>query len=194
MVEPKVWPEPPKALVGIDVGLKHFCVDSDPSSEPVPNPRYYRQAQAKLRKQQRKVARRKKGSQRRRKAVKVLAKTHRRIQAMRRDFLHKLANHYIKSYAEIHIEALQVANMVKNPHLSKSIADAAWSSFFVILSAKAEEAGRRVKKIDPKGSSQICSGCRERVPKTLAVRVHACKACGLVLCRDKNAALNLEAG
>lgn len=69
-VNPKAWPEPVQPLVGIDVGLRHFCVDSDPESQPVPNPRYYRQAQAKLRRQQRKVARRKKGSVRRRKAVK----------------------------------------------------------------------------------------------------------------------------
>lgn len=193
-VEPKAWPEPKKPLVGIDVGLSHFCVDSDPESQPVPNPRFYQQEQAKLRRQQRRVARRKKGSNRRRKAVQTVARTHRRTANMRRDFLHKTANHYISTYQEIHVEDLKVQNMIKNQHLSKSIADAGWGAFFELLSAKAEEAGRTVKKVDPKGTSQNCSGCGERVPKTLAVRIHVCATCGLVLDRDKNAALNIQAG
>ncbi|MGV3523032.1 MAG: RNA-guided endonuclease InsQ/TnpB family protein [Candidatus Sericytochromatia bacterium] len=193
-VEAKVWPEPAKPLVGIDVGLKHFCVDSDPDSQPVANPRYYRQAQAKLRRQQRKMSRRKKGSAKRRQAVKAVARTHRRIADMRRDFLHKTANHYITSYQEIHIEDLKVSNMLKNRHLSKSISDAGWATFFELLCAKAEEAGRAVVKVAPHGTSQNCSGCGERVPKKLAVRVHRCHVCGLVLDRDVNAARNIQAG
>lgn len=193
-VEAKSWPEPVKEKVGVDVGLKHFCIDSDPDSQAIENPRYYQKAQAKLRKQQRKVSRCKKGSKRRQKAVKSLAKTHRNVVNMRRDFLHKTANHYLLSYREIHVEALKVSNMVKNRHLSKSISDASWATFFEILSAKAEEAGRTVVKVKPHGTSQNCSGCGERVPKTLAVRVHHCTACGLVLDRDKNAALNILAG
>lgn len=78
IVEAKVWPEPIQESVGIDVGLKHFCVDSDSESEPIAHPRYYQKQQAKLRKQQRKVSRRKKGSKRRKQAVKALAKTHRK--------------------------------------------------------------------------------------------------------------------
>lgn len=193
-VKAKVWPEAIKETVGIDVGLKHFCVDSDPDSQPVENPRYYQKSQAKVRKQQRKVARRKKGSKRRQKAVKTLAKTHRKIVNTRRDFLHKVANEYIRLYRDIHIEALKICNLVKNKHLSKSISDAAWATFFEILLAKAEEAGRTVVKVKPHGTSQNCSGCGERVPKTLAVRIHHCTACGLVLDRDKNAALNILAG
>ncbi|MGV3527059.1 MAG: RNA-guided endonuclease InsQ/TnpB family protein [Candidatus Sericytochromatia bacterium] len=210
-VEAKPWPDPAKPLVGIDVGLKHFCVDSDPDSQPVANPRYYRQAQVKLRRQQRKVARRKKGSAKCRQAVKALARTHRRIADMRRDFLHKTANHYIKNYQEIRVEDLKVSNMVKNrqrcsPHpygdqsrlrlkgLSKSIADAGWATFFELLCAKAEEAGRTVVKVAPHGTSQNCSVCGERVPKKLAVRVHRCHVCGLVLDRDVNAARNIQAG
>lgn len=154
----------------------------------------YQKSQAKVRKQQRKVARRKKGSKRRQKAVKTLAKTHRKIVNTRRDFLHKVANEYIRLYRDIHIEALKICNLVKNKHLSKSISDAAWATFFEILLAKAEEAGRTVVKVKPHGTSQNCSGCGERVPKTLAVRIHHCTACGLVLDRDKNAALNILAG
>jgi len=86
---------------------------------------------------------------------------------------------------------LQVRNMLKNKHLSKSIADASWSKFFDMLTYKAEEAGREVVKVRPHGTSQLCSFCGAKVPKTLAVRVHRCSVCGLVMDRDHNAALNI---
>jgi putative transposase len=188
------YPEPFKGKVGIDVGLKHFCVDSDPDSQAIANPRYYRKLKAKLRRQQRVVSRRKKGSNRRRKAVKHLAKTHRQIANMRLDFLHKVANHYVLNYSEIHVEALKIRNMVKNRHLSMSIQDASWGLFFELLEYKAAEAGRQLVKVNPRGTSQKCSGCGEIVPKTLAVRIHSCKACGLDIDRDENAARNIKAG
>jgi len=194
VVDAREYPEPTKGTVGIDVGLKHFCVDSDPDSEPIANPRYYRKLKAKLRRQQRVVSRRKKGSNRRRKAVKRLAKTHRQIANMRLDFLHKVANHYVLNYSEIHVEALKIKNMVKNRHLSMSIQDASWGLFFELLEYKAEEAGRQLVKVNPRGTSQKCSGCGEIVPKTLAVRIHSCKACGLDIDRDENAARNIKAG
>ena len=81
--------------------------------------------------------------------------------------------------------------MVKNRHLSKSISDASWSTFIELLIYKAEEAGRQVILVDPKGSSQECSGCGETVHKTLAVRVHDCPHCGLKIDRDINAARNI---
>lgn len=143
VVDAREYPEPTNGVVGIDVGLKHFCVDSDPDSEPIANPRYYRKLKAKLRRQQQVVSRRKKGSNRRRKAVKRLAKTHRQITNMRLDFLHKVANHYVLNYSEIHVEALKIKNMVKNRHLSMSIQDASWGLFFELLEYKAEEALRR---------------------------------------------------
>jgi len=143
VVDAREYLEPTNGVVGIDVGLKHFCVDSDPDSEPIANPRYYRKLKAKLRRQQRVVSRRKKSSNRRRKAVKRLAKTHRQITNMRLDFLHKVANHYVLNYSEIHVEALKIKNMVKNRHLSMSIQDASWGLFFELLEYKAEEALRR---------------------------------------------------
>jgi putative transposase len=194
IVEAKKYPEPFKGKVGIDVGLKHFCVDSDPDSQAIANPRYYRKLKAKLRRQQRVVSRRKKGSNRRRKAVKHLAKTHRQIANMRLDFLHKVANHYVLNYSEIHVEALKIRNMVKNRHLSMSIQDASWGLFFELLEYKAAEAGRQLVKVNPRGTSQKCSGCGEIVPKNLAVRIHSCKACGLDIDRDENAARNIKAG
>ena len=81
--------------------------------------------------------------------------------------------------------------MVKNTHLTKSIKDAAWRTFFNLLSYKAEEAGKSVVKVNPKNTSQMCSKCGRLVKKALSVRVHKCPHCGLVLDRDLNAAKNI---
>ena len=83
--------------------------------------------------------------------------------------------------------------MVKNSKLSKSISDSGWNTFFSLLSYKAEEAGRKLIKVDPKNTSQNCSGCGEKVPKALAVKVHKCPHCNLSLDRDINAAYNIAA-
>lgn len=194
VVDARAYPEPTQGVVGIAVGLKHFCMDSDPDSQPIANPRYYSKLKAKLHRQQRVVSRRKKGSNRRKKAVKRLAKTHRQIANMRADFLHKIANHYVLNYSEIHAEALKIKNMVKKWHLSMSIQEASWGLFFELLEYKAEEAGRQLVKINPRGSRQKCSGCGEIVPKTLAVKIHSCKTYGLDIDRDENAARNRKAG
>lgn len=186
---PEKASKPTEEEVGADVGLESFLTDSN--GNKIENPRYYRKLQKKLRRKQRKVSRRKKGSKRRGKAVKVLAKTHRQVVNMRLDFLHKVANQYIEKYKVIVLENLTVKNMVKNRHLSKSISDASWSTFVNLLLYKAEEAGRTVILVDPKGTSQECSGCGEIVHKTLAVRIHDCPHCGLQIDRDVNAARNI---
>lgn len=185
------YPYPDSEVVGIDVGLNHFCTDTD--GLHVANPKYYRKAQDELRRKQRKVARRQKGSQRRKKAVKELARAHHRVKNLRLDFLHKTANHYIERYQTICVEKLKIKNMIKNKHLSKSIADAGWSTFFKLLSYKAAEAGREVIQVNPKNTSQNCSGCGQKVKKGLSVRVHKCPHCKLELDRDVNAARNIAA-
>ena len=190
-VPERSFPEPRAELVGIDVGIAHFSTDTE--GLHVANPKYYRKAQEELRRKQRKVSRRKKGSNRRKKAVNELAKAHRKVANMRLDFLHKTANYYITNFQMICIEALKVKNMVKNRHLSKSIADAGWSTFFELLSYKAAGAGRELVKVNPKNTSQNCSGCGKKVPKSLATRVHNCPYCGLSLDRDVNAARNIAA-
>ena len=91
------------------------------------------------------------------------------------------------------IEALKVKNMVRNSCLSKSIADAGWSTFFDLLLYKAAEAGRELVKVNPKNTSQNCSDCGKKVPKSLATRVHNCPYCNLSLDRDVNAARNIAA-
>jgi len=125
----------------------------------------------------------------------LVAAAHEKVKDQRNDFLHKTANYYIANYGLIAIEDLKIQNMVQNRHLSKAISDASWGRFFEFLSYKAEYAGRIVVKVNPHNTTQNCSGCGEKVPKALSVRVHACPHCGLVLDRDENAAINIrEAG
>ena len=174
---------------GIDVGLKVFLVAAD--GQIVENPRHYRKAERQLAKAQRRVSRRKKGSHRRRKAVALLKRKHQQVQRQRRDFQHKTALALVSQYDTLYLEDLQVANMVRNRQLAKSISDASWAQFRTILSFKAACAGRRVVAIAPAYTSQDCSGCGERVLKTLSVRTHVCPCCGLVLDRDENAAVNI---
>jgi putative transposase len=175
---------------GIDVGLKVFLITAN--GEIVENPRHYRRAERHLAKCQRRVSRRIKGSHRRRKAVAVLAKAHQTVQRQRTDFHHKTALALLRANDTIYLEDLRVANMARNPHLAKSIHDAGWARFRAILEAKAACAGRRVVAVPPAYTSQECSRCGERVPKTLSIRTHICPSCGLVLDRDHNAALNIQ--
>ena len=154
-------------------------------------PSYYRKAEAYLRRCQRRVARRKKGSHRRRKAVALLAKAHQHIARQRRDFHHQHAHKLVQAYDVIYYEDLRVANMVQNHHLAKSISDAGWAAFLTILAFKAASAGKRVVAVNPAFTSQACSGCGVVVAKGLSVRWHACPECGTSLHRDHNAALNI---
>jgi putative transposase len=156
------------------------------------NPRYYRQAERQLKTAQRRVSRRKKGSKRRRKAVRLLAKAHLKVKRQRADFQHKVALKLVQQYDTIYHEDLQVANMLKNHHLAKSIADAGWSAFMSILSHKAACAGRKVIAVNPAYTSQICSDCGVVVSKGLSVRWHSCLECGTSLHRDHIAAKNIE--
>ncbi|HEX6817156.1 MAG TPA: transposase [Ktedonobacterales bacterium] len=181
---------------GIDVGLKVFLIAAD--GETVENPRHYRRAERRLAKAQRRVSRRKKGSHRRRKAIALLKRKHQHVQRQRRDFHHKTALTLLRQFDVIYLEDLQVRNMVRNSHLAKSISDASWGQFRTILEAKAAWAGRRVIAVPAQYTSQDCSGvlpdgsrCMQRVAKSLSVRTHVCPACGLVLDRDENAAVNI---
>jgi putative transposase len=174
---------------GIDVGLKVFLITAE--GDVVENPRHYRKAEKQLAKAQKRVSRRKKGSKRRRKAVKLLAKQHQYVRRQRTDFHHKAVLILLRAFDVIYLEDLWVRNMVRNHHLAKSISDAGWAQFRTILEAKAAWAGRQVIAVPPAYTSQDCSGCGERVQKSLSVRTHVCPSCGLVMDRDANAALNI---
>lgn len=175
--------------VGIDVGINSLITTSD--GEKVENPRWYREEQKKLRVLQRRVSRRKKGGSNRRKAVKALRRQHERIKNRRKDFLNKLAHRLVAQYDRIALEDLQIRNMVKNHHLSKSILDAGWNYLAQRLACKAAEAGKLVYLVDPAYTSKTCSACGSIFENlTLADRWVDC-ACGLSLDRDHNAALNI---
>src|SRR5262249_20729367 len=189
--EVPVHPLPPTGQeTGIDLGLESFATPADGTM--IHNPRCYRQAERYVAKCQRRVSRRKKGSARRRKAVCWLAKAHQHVRRQRQDFHHKTALAMVRQYDVIYHEELQVRNMVKNPHLAKSISDAGWGGFLAILSFKAANAGRSVIAVDPAFTSQACSGCGVLVQKGLSVRWHRCPDCGTSLHRDHNAAKNIQ--
>lgn len=175
--------------IGIDVGLTSFLTDSN--GNKINNPKYFRQEEKNLRKKQRKLSRRKKTSTCRKKAKVLVAKNHQKVMNQRLDFLHKTANQYINQFDLIAIEKLQIKNMVKNKHLSKSISDAGWNTFGYFLTYKAESANRKIVKVNPNGTSQECSGCGSIVKKSLSVRMHICPSCSLVMDRDQNAAKNI---
>jgi IS605 OrfB family transposase len=97
----------------------------------------------------------------------------------------------LDQYDTISLEDVQVRTMVRNHHLAKRSSAAAWAAFRTMLTSKAACAGKRVMAVPPAYTSQDCSGCGERVAKSLAVRTHVCPICGLVLDRDEHAALNI---
>jgi len=190
VVIPKPDPLPKTGKqVGIDVGIESFATTSDGAQ--IENPRWYRRAEWKLKQAQRKVSKRKKGSKRRAKAVRQLQRAHVKIGNQRRDFHHKLANKLIAESDVIAFEKLNVKGMVQNPYLAKSISDAGWGQFLRILCVKAVEAGRTAIAVKPQLTSQLCSGCGQRVDKGLSQRWHGCPHCGLWLHRDHNAAHNI---
>ena len=181
---------PVETTIGIDVGLASFLTTSD--GDKVANPRHFRRSEKALGKAQRILSRRKKGSVRYEKQREYVAKIHEHISNQRRDFQGKTAHWLFCQCEEVAVEDLKIKNMVKNKHLSKSISDAGWGDFRLRLQSKAANAGLTLTRVDPKHTSQKCSGCDSVVPKSLSDRVHGCPHCGLVLDRDYNAAINIQ--
>jgi putative transposase len=175
---------------GIDLGLEAFATLSDGTR--IFSPGWYRQAERALKMAHRRVSRRKKGSNRRRKAVTLLARAHLKVKRQRADFHHKVALQLVQQNDAIYHEDMQTANMVRNHHLAKSISDAGWSAFLSVLAFKAVYAGKQVAAVPPAYTSQQCSGCGILVTKGLSVRWHSCPDCGTSLHRDHNAAKNIE--
>jgi len=176
-------------MVGIDLGLKVFAYCSD--GVILPNPRIARKAERAQRTAQRALARCKRGSNRRHKVKERLRRLHRKIADTRKTWLHQQSAALVNRSDLIVAEDLNVKNMIRHPILAHSIADASWSTFLAMLAYKAERAGAHLIRVDPRNTSQRCSGCRELVPKSLAVRTHACPHCGLVIDRDWNASINI---
>ena len=179
--------------VGIDLGLTHFAILS--TGEKVAAPNTFRKNEAKLAKLQRQMAKKTKGSNRRKKAKLRVAKLHAKIADSRRDFLHKLSTRLINENQVIAVESLSVSNMQKNRCLSKAISDAGWSEFVRQLKYKALWYGRELIGIDRwYPSSKRCSDCGYTMSKMpLNVRQWTCPECGSIHDRDINAARNVLA-
>lgn len=178
------------SIVGIDVGINSFVTTSE--GEILGDSKILRRTKAELRRRQRSLSRCRKGSCRRRSRKKSVAKLHARVRNARRDMHHKVARSLVYRNSVIAVENLNIKGMLRNHRLAGSIADAGWAQFLQILTGKAESAGRRVIKVNPRGTSQECSRCNQVVKKSLGVRIHRCD-CGLVLDRDVNAARNILA-
>jgi putative transposase len=193
--------------VGIDLGITHFAALS--TGEFIDNPRHYRRAEKKLNILQQALSRKKRGSHRRVKAVKAVARAHRKVRNQRADFLHKQSHALVNRFQIIVFEDLRTANLIKRPKpkqdeegkylpngavakagLNKSISDAGWSQFVGYCTYKAVWARRTVLQINPKYTSQVCSGCGVVRKKELGERWHSCE-CGCELDRDTNAAVNI---
>jgi len=189
--EPQPLPETMEAI-GLDVGLTSFVVDSE--GNEIENPRCAEQSADKLAKLQKKLAKAVKGSNNRKSIKDKIAKLHKRINCQRDDFLHKLSRMYVNNFDIICIEDLDVKGLKEKGHnngIHRSIHDASWSKFAFMLSYKAQSAGRKLIKVDPRNTTQKCSSCGSIVKKELSNRMHECPYCGFSCNRDYNASMNI---
>jgi putative transposase len=194
-------------LVGVDLGVLRLATLS--TGDTIENPRHYRRAEHKLSRKQQALKHKKPRSKRRKKAARHVGKVHRKVANQRKDFLHKQSRALVDTYDTVVFEDLSPSNLSRRPKpkqdedgnylpngaaakggLNKSIHDAGWGQFQQYCIYKAEEAGRYVLLVDPKYTSQVCSGCGAIRKKELSERWHSCE-CGTELDRDHNAAINI---
>lgn len=189
-VEPEIQPAPSPSI-GIDLGLKTFASCSN--GEKIDSPDYnylYR----KLKRFQRRLAKREKGSKRRERMRHKVAKLNARIRDKRKDFLHKLSTKVVSENQVTVLEDLNVGGMLKNRKLSRAISQAGWYEFRTMCESKADKYGREFRVISRwEPTSQVCSECGYRWGKLdLSVRTIVCVNCGTEHERDDNASVNIE--
>ncbi len=192
----KPTPEPVKTLnadriVALDLGLKDFAIAS--TGEVLSNPRHLMQAEANLKRKQKQLSRKKKGSRNWQKARIKLANAHERLRNVRADTLHKWSRQLADENQAVIVETLRVRNMMRNHCLAKSIGDAGWSMFVTMLEYKLKRQGKTLVRINTwYPSSKTCSNCGYRMKEMpLNVRAWTCPSCGHAHDRDYNASLNL---
>jgi putative transposase len=176
---------PVKTVVGIDMGLEAFATLS--TGERVENPRFFRQSADVLARRERALARKRRGSNSRREAKRLVARTYEYIRNQRLDFARKFACSLFARFDLVVHEDLAISRMGHGSR-AKSIYDAAWGQFLNALACKAESAGKYAIAVDPRGTSQTCPACGTVVPKALEERQHSCSSCGFVAHRDHAAA------
>ena len=179
-------------ILGIDLGISSIIVTSD--GDKVDNPKFLEKARKKLVRRQRQLARKTKGSNRRRKAKILLAKAYEKLTNARNDWQHKLTRKIADENQAVIIETLSSKNMMQNRKLSKAIGDASWNSLITKLQYKLEKNGAQLIKINRfYPSSKTCSCCGNiKKELKLSERMYACQACGHTQDRDINASINLR--
>ena len=186
-IEKTIIPKNPRPIAGVDLGIEHFAYLSD--GAVIENPRHLKRAEKKLKRRQRQLSGKLKGSKNRRKARLRVAVTYEKLTNRRRDNLHKISRLLIDRYSFIAMENLNVLDMSRG-FLAKSVLDCSWAEFSDMLRYKAEEAGCEVVFVDPAHTTSGCSNCGLVQKKSLAVRWHSCP-CGASMPRDLNAAINI---
>jgi putative transposase len=177
--------------VGVDMGITHALARSD--GVTIDSPKSLQASLQKLRVLQRALSRKQKGGKNRHKAIQKVARLHEHIANQRSDWWHKTTRQLVDTYGAIVLEDLSLKCMLQNGHLSRAAHDVGLGMFRRLLTYKAINAGCELVFVNPRNTSQACSGCGSIVLKDLNVRVHHCPDCGLVLDRDVNAARNILA-
>lgn len=189
-IEDIILPEN-KSQIGIDVGIQSFATLSN--GDKIDNPKFFKTDEKELAKVQRKASKFKKGTLERIKCNKAVAHIHERITNRRSDFAHQQSRKIVNQYGVICVEDLSINEMKHEHCMAKNISDVAWGQFLNYLSYKAENAGRKLVKVNPAYTSQTCSKCGHREKLTLNERIFNCPCCGIQLDRDHNASLNILA-
>jgi len=176
-------------VVGVDVGIEKLATLS--TGEFFENKKYIKDSEKKLKRLHRRLSRKKRGSSNRKKARLELVKGYRKLKRQRDDYLHKVSCRLVNNFDLMAFEDLRIKNMVINKYLSKHIYDSSWGKLIDYTIYKAEEAGKKVVLVDPRNTSQLCSGCGKMVNKSLSQRLHICPYCSLSVDRDLNASFNI---
>jgi putative transposase len=181
-------------VVGLDLGLKFFTKDQNDNA--VIYPQFLRKSEKRLKKAQRRLSKKfvqgaKPQSKNYHKARKRLGRVHLKIQRQRKDWAIKQARCVVHSNDVVVYEDLKIVNMVKNHNLAKSISDAGWYQYTQWLDYYGKIWDKAVVAVSPNYTSQDCSNCGHRAKKALSTRTHSCPSCGVEICRDTNAAINI---
>lgn len=186
----KVEKKPVKRVVGIDVGTNHFVTDS--GGVYTEHPFFLKKSLKKLAREQRKLAKKNKGSNNRAKQRIKVASVYEKVMNQRGNFLHQLSRIYVNAYDCIVVEDLDIKGLISISYNARNILDASWNKLIQMMSYKASRAGKTLIKVSPRGTTQRCSKCGKTVEKTVWVRTHKCSHCGLEIDRDYNSAIEIR--